>query len=194
MPYRLIHESIIPRGGWAYLEPKTGVWLHGDDFFSLVAQVRAHREFKGIQIDTLVDDVTTQVCQRLGPAACTEWDEYYPDKTDQLSQELMFSFNSAVLEFLKGGLQTVDATEASRRAEICRRCPFNKSTKTCSCSLFYKALNAALPASMKDPSLQVCSVCGCSLQAKVWMPENVINASSSGTAFPSHCWQKDLVG
>lgn len=194
MPYRLTHTDCVPRGGWKYFQPETRIWITGDDFYSLRDRVKAHRKWKGIPDETADQDIIKQVCMRTGPGGCREYEEYYPDKTDQMTQENMFAFNRALMAFLKEKGQTVSEQEAQRRAEICRSCPFNKPAVNCSCSTFYKAMSALLPSKMKLEGLEVCSVCGCSLKAKTWMPESVVSASSDGTAFPKWCWQREMVG
>lgn len=184
----------IPPGGWHYVERATGVRFEADSFDDLVRKVKSHREYKGIDVATTGIDVQRQLCLGLTDAECTPepGETYRPvkDLTQSLSTDLAVSANRALLQFVKGGMQFVDPAVAESRAAICRTCPFNKPAKNCSCHAIYRMIQLLIPSSRQKEGISVCMACGCSLQAKVNMPQEVIDASNAPeTVFPDWCWQ-----
>lgn len=180
-------EAVAPRGDWKYFQPETSLWFSAGNLDELIGKVRSHRAYKGIPDDTIKQDIIDQICTRVGPGGCSSWDEYYPNRLESIDQDKLTNFNSTAFNFIKSGGKLVPREEAERRAEICRHCPFNISASQCSCGAFYKLLEAVLPASAGLPGLHLCSVCGCALKAKVWLPEETID--NGDVSFPGWCWQ-----
>lgn len=192
----LKHLRIVPPGGWRYVQPETAVRFESDDFDDLKRQIKAHRTYKGLPLDTIDHDVQSQLCAGLGPEWCTPepGEDYRPvrDLTAELTTGMAISLGKAVTSFVAGGGELVDKATAERRAAICRGCPFNKSAKLCSCSAVYAVVEALIPKDRREPGISVCMACGCSLQAKVNLPNEVIAASlSPETVLPSWCWQNE---
>lgn len=187
-----------PPGGWRYVQPETGVRFESDNWDDLLRQILPHRRYKGIPLETLEQDVQRQLCLGLDEAWCRPepGEDYRPvkDLSSRLSTPLAFSLTraiaGAVAEVAAGRAALADPAEAARRADICRRCPFNKPASMCSCSAIYKAIDLAIPKDRRLVGLGVCMACGCTLQAKVNLPQAVVEASNSpDVVFPSWCWQ-----
>lgn len=192
---RLKHHSIVPPGGWRYVQPETAARFAGDTLPELVRQVRAHREYKGLAVDSVALDLERQLCAGLDGDWCTPepGEDYRPvrDLTAELTTAMALSLGKAITAFVAGGGQFVEKAEAERRAAICRGCPFNKPAKLCACSSVYGVVEVLIPKDRKEPGVSVCMACGCSLQAKVNLPAEVIAASLvKELVLPNWCWQR----
>lgn len=193
-------HNLIPPGGWRFVERATGLRFEADNWNDLVAAVTRHRQYKGLSIEGLVDEIEEQLCMGLSTEFCkpAPGEDYRPvnDLTQALTTEMAISANRALVETLKRAVlgESVwnDPAEAKARADVCRTCPFNKPTKNCSCHAVYRAINLLIPKAREQPGLGVCMACGCSLQAKVNLPAEVVVASQNpSTVFPKWCWQKN---
>jgi len=192
----LKHYSIVPPGGWRYVQPDTAVRFESDTLEDLVRQVTRHREYKGLNVDHVQLDIERQLCWGLSDEWCRaepgEVHKPVRDLTQELTTQMAASLGKAVVAFLGSGGKFNEKPEAQRRAAICRGCPFNKSAKACSCSAVYKLVEAMVPATRQEPGVSVCMACGCSLQAKINLPLEVVKASlSPEVVVPPWCWQAD---
>lgn len=181
--------SKTPRGGWLYLERATKTWFTADGYDELIKKVTEHRKYKGLDVESTEIDVQKQFCMRLGDKQCKDFDEHYPDMTDLAPEDKMISFSKAVISFLRSGAELVSKEESERRAEICQSCPFNRATG-CSCSTLHAIVDSLVPKSRREKGIAVCTVCGCSLKAKILLPKQVVDESNSVKQFPSWCWQR----
>ena len=177
---------------------ETGVWFISDNYDDLIKKIEPHRSYKNLPLDTIHSDVQRQLCAGLTTTECQPepGENYRPvkDLTTTLTTAKAISLTKSVAgilaEVASGRSALCDKTEAAARADICRRCPFNRSANLCSCSAVYKAIEAAIPKDRRYPDISVCAACGCSLQAKVNLPLGVIKASNSPeVVFPAWCWQ-----
>lgn len=189
-----------PPGGWRYMQPETQLRFTADHYDKLRAQVLAHREYKGLPLDTIDRDIQSQLCLSLDRHHCRPepGEDYRPidDKTARLTTDMVVSVNKAIGKALGmailGQDPFVDEAESRRRAAICRRCPFNKFASACSCHAAYRAIEALIPAAKAQPGVSVCAVCACSLQAKINLSMDVVRESiAPGTVFPDWCWQAE---
>lgn len=189
----------VPPGGWRYTQPETGVSFSSDNYDDLIRQIRPHREYKGLPVESVELDVQRQLCLALTESQCKpEPDEVYRPVTDltaRLTTGMALSLGKAVVaalaEVATGKLPFATKEEAAARAATCRGCPFNKPASLCSCSPVYKAIEATIPKDRMQAGISVCMACGCSLQAKVNLPLKVVKAgNSSEVVFPPWCWQR----
>jgi hypothetical protein len=191
---------VVPPGGWRYVQPDTATRFFADfSYDDLRAQVLKHREYKGLPVDTIDQDIQRQMCEGLSCDHCKPepGETYTPvrDLTSSLTTEMAVrlgtSVTKALTKFILGGLEFVPKAEAEARAAICRSCPFNKPASLCSCSSVYGMVEKLIPADRKEIGVSVCMACGCSLQAKVNLPADVIQASlAPDTVLPKWCWQR----
>lgn len=187
-----------PPDGWKYLQRETGVWIYGDIYSELVEHVIAHRRHKGltpIDPDTVGKEVQRQICLGAFPGVCNaEQDETYVPFKDigrSLSLDKIEAFSRTLLAWLASGTGFVSKEESSARAATCRSCPFNKTAPACVCTAFFKAINAMIPADRNEDGLKICTLCGCSLKAKVLAPLSVVREGNPPNLnLPEWCWQK----
>ena len=189
------HFRIVPPGGWRYLQPETRVWFTSDTFADLVSQVTIHRGYKGLPTENVGTDIERQLCWGLTEEQCQPepGEDYRPvrDLSSELTVGMALSFSKALVAFFSGGGQIVPKEESARRADICRGCPFNKPSKSCPCTSVYSLVEAFIPKDRKETGVSVCMACGCSLQAKVLVPAEVVAASlPPETVVPPWCWQR----
>ncbi len=189
------HFSIVPPGGWRYIQPETGVRFDSDTFDGLVRQVTVHRKYKGFPFENVAAEIERQLCWGLTEEQCRPepGEDYKPvrDLSSEMTVGMAISFGKALVAFFSSGGQTVPKEESARRAAICRGCPFNKPSKSCPCTSVYSAVEAFVPKDRKEPGVSVCMACGCSLQAKVLAPSDVITASlPADIVLPPWCWQR----
>lgn len=62
-------KTVIPPGGWYYIQPETKLRIEADDYETLINRVIQHREYKKIiPIDRIVvcKEVDHQICVRVG--------------------------------------------------------------------------------------------------------------------------------
>jgi hypothetical protein len=191
---RKFNPNVKPWCGWVYTQPETHTLLESGSYHSLILTVQRHRMYKKLGRQStaeVMEDVDDQMCLQLGPAACGGDGEYIRDESRDMTLEKMQAAGAAMVEFLKNKGAMVSEEEAQRRAEICKGCRFNRPTKVCSCSPFFRVVEALLPARRKIDGLGVCAACGCSTTLKTQMPQEVIDASNKNAqvTFPSWCWQ-----
>lgn len=192
---------LIPPGGWRYVQPETAVRFYSEfTYEELRAQVEAHRKYKNLPLETIDHDIQSQMCSGLSAEHCNPepGESWTPvkDLTASLSAglavKLMSSVTRALAKFIMGGLEFVPKTEAQARADVCRRCPFNKPATLCACSSVYGAVEKLIPADRKELGVSVCMACGCSLQAKINLPAETIKASlPDDIVLPTWCWQRN---
>lgn len=190
------HITIVPPGGWRFTDPNKGEQFRGSTLEAVAAAVAEYRKFKGFLPGDPLVEIQRQICMQAGPDFCKaepgETPVYIKDKTQGITLKMAASANAALVEFAKGGFQFVDKAVANRRAEICRRCPFNRSLGSCSCAAAYKAVEAMIPRDRRQDGISVCGACGCSLQAKVNLPQEAIKASlPADQVLPPWCWQNE---
>jgi hypothetical protein len=188
-----------PPGGWRYTQFETALRMEGGSLPELTDTVIAHRKYKGLypqDRDSVQKDIERQLCQMLEPRFCRseagEPVDPIIDQTRGLSTDKALALSRTVFEALKQGKFT-GVGESARRADICRRCPFNVSTSGCSCAPFYAAINLLVPKERLEKGVNLCAVCGCSLKAKIILPMEAVTAGNQGQGykFPSYCWQNE---
>lgn len=108
-----------------------------------------------------------------------------------LSLTKIAAFSSALIEWMKAGLNMVPKEESQRRAAICRGCPWNKTASACVCTTFFAVIDSLIPADRNEPGLQICTLCGCSLRVKALAPMSVVREGNpENLRLPEWCWQK----
>lgn len=176
------------------MQPETGMHFKETHLEPMLEKIRVHREYKGLPIDSILEDVERQICASL----TTDWcdpdpgEQHVPvtNRTSGLTFDMALSLQKALVGFLASGCSFVSREESSRRAAICRGCPYNVPSSGCTCQRAYRVVEVLIPAERHQEGISVCSACGCSLQAKVNLPMDVIQKSNSeAVVFPKWCWQ-----
>lgn len=200
----LLRTRSTPPGGWTYLQVETQAKITAENEDALIDQVIAHRQYKGLPNSNRAEtknEIERQICVRLGHLDCApegDGDKWVPQDGSKPTIGMMeiISFGKAALEFISSGAELAPMEEVNRRAEICRRCVLNSPITGCNCSVFYKILDATLPASRKLEGLHVCGICHCSNAVKVNLTEAQVLASNEGRnlVWPTEvpCWQAEI--
>lgn len=187
-----------PPDGWVYTQRETNARMQHETLVELVDMVIAHRQHKGLQpIERAAVqlDIERQICIAQFPGVCVPepGEDYKPlrDISRTLTLSKIESFSFAAFEFVKSGARLVDKETAQRRASVCHGCKFNFIPNACMCTPLWTFIASLIPQDRKINGLHVCAICGCSLQAKILMPENVLAESEEGQRYewPSWCWR-----
>lgn len=199
---RLKFRNDVPPLGFWYLQRETRLRIDGESLKDTAEKVIAHRKYKGLtptDYPTVVLEVERQICSRLGTFHCQPepgektWVPVEMQST-MLSAGAVKSASRAVWEWFTSGRELVPEAQAKERADLCTRCPINQPLTGCKCSSVFKIIEKVVPKEKRFDGLGVCGICQCSLPAKVWMPENVIDVSNEGRKlnFPKDgsCWQR----
>jgi len=193
---RYIQPNTEPENGWQYVQPETGEWIdcRGENFAALIERVVQHRRYKGLKPDdhaAVQVDIERQLCLGIKNGCRPEpGDIEVKDQFRGITGDSIIAASRALFSFVKSGGQLVEKTESERRAAICRGCKFNRLSGTCMCNAVFALIKSIIPSSRIEPGLKACGVCGCSLEAKVLVPPDVLRDSepTPGYAYPSWCW------
>jgi hypothetical protein len=197
---RLRSKSTHPPRGWVYIQPDTRLRIEGESHGDLAKKIVQHRSYKKLPRASLaeaIEDMERQICARLSNNECVSEgpnDELRPvDETAVLTVSSVTRFSAAAVRWLAKGAKVVPVEQLQKRQAACSACPLNNPMKACSCSIFYKTINALVPESRRDPGLYICSACGCSINAKVQMPIEMVMQADEGRNihYPVGCWVRD---
>lgn len=193
-------RNTTPPGGFNYKQRETGLWIHSHHLEGLVMKVIAHRKQKNLEpivYDEVQFEVETQICSYQTPRVCRPdnsetWDPT-EDRTAGIDRGKIRAATSAMLSFIKD-MSLVDESELARRQEICKGCYMNKGAKGCLCKPVYQMVDSLIPEDRKSEDLQVCGACGCALNAKVQVKEQVIlDTHDESIKYPELCWQREII-
>lgn len=193
-----------PPGGFVYLQTETQATIKGENEDQLIDYVVAHRQYKGLtptDREAVRKEIERQICVRLGHGDCKpegKDDKWVPQDGSKpvIGMTQMIAFSKAAMAFVASGGELAPMEEVKRRAAICLRCPLNQPVSGCSCGIFYKAIEAAVPRARTIEGLNLCMACSCSLVAKVNLTEEQVVISNDGRkiAWPDQeCWQKSIM-
>lgn len=196
---RLLHPNQVPPGGWRFLERTTNVLIKAPTYENLKALIVEHRQANNLAAGlNLEQEIEEQICANLDHNDCTDSARPLHAQGGQLTLGQVFTGTVTLAHWLLTGGKKVDLTEANRRAEICSTCQFNVSFDGCQ-GCHGETLRAAVDSIVQgqkteyDEKLNACSLCGCSLKAKVFLPLNILRQhipADIQAAFPNWCWLK----
>ena len=192
---RIIDTSVVPPGGWRYTQPETGFAFSSSTLRVLVSKVREHRAANNLPPGDPQADIEAFVCAQLpvGAESCqAEIEGDYSNialKTKFTMDDVKRFIQAAVAALGDRGL--TDEKTADSRAHICAACPLNMPVKGCwRCAgladWMFRLIGSRRTA--HGSRLQQCGVCGCSIKAKIWLPQDVAQKVSEGYKFPTWCW------
>jgi hypothetical protein len=181
-----------PPDGWIFFQPETGSRFEAMIGPELVDLVVAHRQWKNLERQSPEEvwtDIQRQICERLPPGHCSAepGEDYQPftDLARGMTTEMVMNASKAAFAVIQnGGL--VPKAESERRAEICRRCQFNRPSPCIACSPMFAVMDALIPKDRQEPGLSACGICGCSLRAAVLTP-----IVKDRHRYPSYCWKSE---
>lgn len=194
-----------PPGGHRFFCEPTKRWIPVDapahNYHDLRDAVVSHYKANNLQpppdLDRVIQD---QECSRLPAGWCKdEYGNFNFDGTDCSSLQALVQGTATLAEWKLKGSVIVEDTEVMRRSQICAKCPFNGVVANCSvCGM--KAVKDIVDkivggnALATDTSLQHCTICCCSLQAKVRIPLDILRhhtPEKQMARLPDHCWIKE---
>lgn len=187
--------NVTPHGGWRYIQPETGFEFRSFGYRDIIEQVALHRRSNGLPERNPGADIEAFVCAQLpaGSETCSQvLDGDYALKKSFTMEDVKRFIQAAASALGSRGLVAEEKAEA--RAAICSTCPLNTSVSGCwTCKglaeWLFKLIGAR--STVHDSRLNQCGVCGCSLKAKIWLPQDVAQKVSEGYKFPSWCWLKE---
>lgn len=186
---KLINASLIPPGGWRY-EDEVGGLFKGATVNQLKGRVKSFREANGKEFDEKKWE--HELCSQLGlgNTQCGEPPPVLP-KGRIMGIGDLDAFARTLVAFIENGGRTVPQEEAERRAAICVKCPENLKVRGCiGCFTFVRLMTKTLGKKCSlDKELKSCNICGCTLSAKIHVPEEVMHkVPQPRKPFPSWCW------
>lgn len=161
-------------GTYTVYDPLTRISSSGRTFENLFDNVARTRYALGVSSGLdLRKEVEAWVCRDY-PGDCTGIDLTKPRKR-RLTLSDVINGSRVMMSFVKSGREVVDRAEAERRAQICKTCPFNiifpkPCAGVCGELLNIVKVITGNQGTQYDGSLHSCSVCGCFLQAAIWLP------------------------
>lgn len=184
-----INPNIYPKSGYVYRDAD-GARIAGDSWAGVIARVIEYRKRQGLPFARVHEEVISQACQN-NPSICVE------DDGSHRRQLKATSIKSRVLKWLSGIRESGNknelmfVTEALRdaRADVCSRCPLDKSMpEGCgSCRAAMKELqNDVIGKRKSDGRFSACPVLGEYLPVSVWIEQQSI----PNAELPWECWRK----
>lgn len=200
MKLRLKIQQQIPYGGLFIVNrPDLGVVGRGLQFSNLVMSARDWRRANGWPAGVGFEEEVEQAACLTYPAECESGDgTMLRPRNLQLSD--IVTGTKTMLRFKLAGSPLVAPEEANLRAAICSNCPYNvKFSKPCTgiCAELKNLVSDIINhhGTPSDSNLNSCQICGCFLQAAVWLPNEITIPPLSGDQrlqFNSvpNCWKK----
>lgn len=108
---------------------------------------------------------------------------------------MIISFLKFLWGLTRKGWHPVSKADATSRARICTQCPLRAMPSVPRMivgDFALLAMKARRPGSGVHflPDFEGhCTACGCSLPAKVWVPDEEVVKTSTPNQFPLYCWQ-----
>jgi hypothetical protein len=186
----------LPYIAQKYTDPETGIMVKGQTLKLLVNRYRQELRNRMLPVPEDLDQRILKEISKVYPQCCSYVDEAPPSVTLKKNFNItdVKAFLKSVEGTIKGG-GVVSQEVAEERTNICMRCPYNKSLPGCEgCSGVANIVFSIIGARKTDNMgyLKQCGVCGCSLKAKVWVPQETIKQTAqiqnNMNDFPDWCW------
>lgn len=190
------NNAWLPYPAQTYEDKEFGIVVKGQTLKLLVTRLTSELQTHGLPVPTDIDQrILEQICQK-APESCV----YSDGNSIPTPNKKNFTFNDvkAFLKSVEGTIKgggVVDQQTAEERTNICMRCPYNTRLPGCEgcagiANIVFKVIGARTTNNMG--SLKQCGVCGCSLKAKVWVPQDTVKQTAQVqnniNDFPDWCW------
>lgn len=194
-----INKSVVPPGGFVYVEPASGVEFRHTVFDEILNRVRLHRIANGFPLPPgWQDEVESAMCEHHGPETWQFVDESSDNREPRrvhISDVLNFVAVVRAWVAAEQGEKFVSPEEAERRAEICAGCPYNQAIDGCQpcqdlAGKVYRLLGGRT--TKWDHMLKGCAICSCS-GAQVHITLRILHKGvppEMNEKFPTGCWKK----
>ena len=185
-----VQKGMVPPGGW-HFPAEPGVILRADSYLQLEDALMKHRMRMGQRTDAVKQEIDRYFCARW-PSFCVD-DRATTSSFEGLDKRVARYASNVAREQPAGGYLLETQTVANTRAEICAKCPENRSWKTgCSgCAASVAQLLVQLRRLRNTPvdgKLKACMHCGGECSTMVHLP---VGAGSTGNTegAPLECWR-----
>ena len=185
------NPNLYPDGGYVFIEGD-GTRFRGDSWKGLIAQVRAYRERNNKPVGDPEQDVFAQYCIRV-PSHCKNMSAGVRTVTHHsmsLNQRVMQWFANLLDFKRRGPIARVTDAEAARRAEICSRCPRQKtlvqSCEQCLNTVRHGRKVVLDGAPSQHQNLLACEALGEDLPTTVHIEQPAVPEDR----VPAECWRK----
>lgn len=186
---KIINPNIYPKDGYFFKE-SDGTVHRGQSWKAVINRVIAYRRRQNRPVGNVTEEVVSQACSR-SPNLCHE------DSGRGQVLLTQSSLRTRVLSWLnwlrqvkdKGELSYVDEPLHDARADVCSRCPMDKSLPSgCgSCQRALKELHAMLVGGRKgDGRFDACPILGEYLPVSTWVNQETV----ANPALWVECWRK----
>lgn len=179
MKFRIKERNTIPYGGyWVWKDPITGLTVKGTHWNMLLDRIRDERKANGIPIGLGFEEELERDLCRDFPGEC-EWSDPSIPRNRRLTMHDVVQGTRFIAAFKAAGSPLVAHEEATRRAQICSKCPFNvQFTKPCAglCPELLglvQSVTGIHNRTQYDEDLRSCSLCGCYTRVSVWVPLDI---------------------
>lgn len=187
----------VPPGGFRFKDPSTGVTITGPTYRDWVNKVKKHRIANVVPVGVdLEAEMQEQLCLQMPAGICVrDGTPYSSGVMNGLTFDQVINGTVVLGEWLLTGKKKATREEAQQRTNVCAACPFNQPVTGCTSCNQGKLLNVVNrivgPERLQgDDKLQACTLCGCSLKAKVWIDLDILKKHTGGVNFPEWCWMK----
>jgi len=199
----LVDPTMVPPGGFRYIQAETNSTITAPSLDELLVKVRDHRLANNLPI-TLEwkAQVIQWLCEQMPPGVCRHVagtpDIPLPPAHRPLSVVEAITGAKILGSWLFKGFKKISQEEADTRSRICAACPFNQPGEgctTCATNAMREAVESVLGRNrtIAHDSLQTCQVCGCTLKVAVWCPIELIHQhkpAEQREKAPDFCWAK----
>jgi hypothetical protein len=189
-------NSWLPYNAQVYEDKENSITIKGQTLNMLVMRYRNELRSRGLPVpENVIEKVLEQICNK-APHSCVFSNGQAPEQP--LKKGFTVADVKAFVKSVEGTITSggvVSQEVAEERTNICMRCPYNTALPGCEgCSgvanIVFRVIGARKTNNMGH--LKQCGVCGCSLKAKVWVPQETIKETAqiqnNANDFPDWCW------
>jgi hypothetical protein len=190
------NNAWLPYPAQTFEDMDNGIVVKGQTLKLLVTRYKSELEARGLPVpEDIIQKVLENICRK-APDACIFSDGRQVDSN--LKKQFTIQDVKAFIKSVEGTIKSggvVDQATAEERTNTCMRCPYNTALAGCEgCSGVANIVFRVIGARKTDNMgyLKQCGICGCSLKAKVWVPQDTVKQTAqvqdNMNDFPDWCW------
>lgn len=197
LPMLHIHNtSLVPPGGWKYVDPDTGHRIGVPTYPAMLNKVAAHR--RGNALQPLAEATIQHIlCRQASEGVCGGDAGDEPPIYANISGADAINGTKVIFSLVKSGGRLVKPEVAEVRAKICSACPqnvdYNSGCSSCATTLAGFILKiAGKRKTTMDANLKACGVCHCMNKAQVHVPYRHLKKGMTpamNDLWPKECWK-----
>ena len=198
MSLRFHNRNESPSGGFRFFVAETKTWITGIDWNQFTTRVKNHYHANNLPVGLLFEEtLEDQACRNTDPKSSYQDGEgTVRVVSEPTTFKMLKNATSVLVGWFKDGGKRESKDEIERRASTCVQCKFNQPAINCpSCG--FQSIRDLINAVVAndhidlDKHLHACRFCGCSLQAKIRIPLEVIQKNDpdyNKVEYPDYCW------